>query len=64
MKSGNMIELFNLLSFKFDQTYAGSKTVSWKYHPDENSFNLMGGGTLDLDQIEAITHKVQDGGLI
>lgn len=58
MKSGNVIELVNLINFKFETKPTG-KVVSWEHHPDDNTFTLLGGGTLDIDQIEAITNRVQ-----
>jgi hypothetical protein len=60
MKSGNIIEMSNLLSFDFSNSYS-SKSITWKYHPDDNTFNVMGGNSLDLDQIEAITTREQEG---
>jgi hypothetical protein len=59
MKSGNVIELSNLKSLNYKQDSIGKK-ITWEHHPDDNTFNLLGGGTLDLDQIEAITSRRQD----
>lgn len=60
MKSGNVIELSNLLSLNWE-IKNGVKKLSWQHHPDENTFNLLGGNTLDIESIEAITHRVQKG---
>lgn len=63
MKSGNVIDLKNLTSFKFNSDAFGKK-VSWEHHEADETFTLLGGGTLDLDQIEAVTSRKQVGGLI
>jgi hypothetical protein len=60
MKSGNVIELVNLKSFNFKQDGIGKK-LNWEHHPEDNTFTLLGGGTLDLDQIEAVTSRTQEG---
>jgi hypothetical protein len=60
LKSGNVIDLFNLTSFKYEQNAFG-KSLNWKHHPDDDTFNLLGGGTLNLDQIEAVTSRKQQG---
>lgn len=60
MKSGNVIDMSNVLQFDYVNNSA-RKCITWKYHPDDNTFNIMGGNSLDLDQIEAITHRTQDG---
>lgn len=58
MKSGRVIALDNLLEFNWKNSGV-SKSVTWRHHPDDNTFTLLGGNSLDLDQVEAITSRKQ-----
>jgi hypothetical protein len=58
LKSGNVVELSNLLSFDWKKD-GFTTSVTWKHHHDDNTFNLLGGNSLDLDSVEAITHRKQ-----
>jgi hypothetical protein len=58
MKSGRVIQLDNLISFNWKNN-GTTKSVEWQHHAKDNTFNLMSGNSLSLDQIEAITHRKQ-----
>lgn len=58
MKSGNMIELNNLVDFTIDIT-SSQKGMRWSFADWHTGFKLMSTG-IDIEQIECVAFRIQN----